>query len=124
ALGELLAPAVILTAIQWFLLLVAIIFFVQTPVPVLGVTGVLGLGVGAALVLPMLNLILLQIPNAAVLMFPAWFQTGKEGAQGIEATGQRLISMFGQVLVFVVALIPAGIGFTVVFFIAKLFLPL
>jgi hypothetical protein len=117
ALGELLAPAVILTAIHWFLLLVAVIFFVQTPVPGLGATGILGLGVGAALVLPMLNLILLQIPNAAVLMFPAWFQTGKDGAQGIEATGQRLISMFGQVLVFIVTLIPAGVGFGIVFLI-------
>ena len=60
----------------------------------------LGLGFGAALILPMLNLITLQIPNAAALLFPAWFQAAKGGAQGIEATGQRLIFMIGQLLVF------------------------
>src|SRR6266850_2344102 len=65
---------------------------------------------GIAVVIPMLNLILLIIPNASVLLFPGWFQSGREGPHGIEATGQRLIFMLGQVLVFVVALIPAGAG--------------
>ncbi len=69
----------------------------------------------------MLNLITLQIPNAAVLLFPAWFQTGKEGPHGIEATGQRLIFMLGQLLVFIVALIPAAACFAGVFFLLKLF---
>jgi hypothetical protein len=70
----------------------------------------------------MLNLIVLQIPNAAVLLFPAWFQAGKEGPHGIEATGQRLIFVLGQLVVFVVALIPASAAGLGVFLLGKLFL--
>ena len=65
--------------------------------------------------LPVFNLISLLIPNAAVLLFPSWFQTGKESPQGIEATGQRLIFMLGQILVFLVSLLPAALAFTVAF---------
>ena len=40
-------------------------------------------------------------------------------AQGIEVTGQRLIFMIGQLLVFVVALVPAAALFAGVFFLVK-----
>jgi hypothetical protein len=72
-------------------------------------------GVAAAMVVPMLNLVSLLIPNAAVLLFPAWFQTGRDAPHGIEATGQRLIFVIGQFLVFVVSLIPAGVAFLAVY---------
>jgi len=68
----------------------------------------------------MLNLITLLIPNAAVLLFPAWFLPGKQGPQGIEATGQRIIFMLGQILVLLLALVPAGLTFTIIFLVAKL----
>ena len=116
ALGELLTPAVILTAIQWFLVVVILVFFSQgeaTIAPSL----LWGIAVGAVIVLPLLDLLLLLIPNAAVLLFPAWFQTGR--AQGIEATGQRLIFMIGQLLAFTVALLPAAAVFGVIFFLMK-----
>ncbi len=115
------APAVILTGIQWFLLIIAVGLFSPYAGSGLDRASSLGLGAGAALIVPMLNLITLQIPNAAVLLFPAWFQTGKEGPHGIEATGQRLIFMLGQLLVFIVALIPAAACFAGVFFLLKLF---
>jgi hypothetical protein len=116
ALGELLAPAAILTGIQWILLLlsVALLAHSSEALPVGSLTGSIGLG--AAMVVPMLNLITLQIPNAAVLLFPAWIGAGKESAQGVEATGQRIICLFGQVLVFLIVLIPAAVGFTLLFF--------
>lgn len=116
ALGELLAPAAILTGIQWCLIGLTIGFFSHGPnnteIPV---TTRLAVGMGAALVLPMLNLISLLIPNLAVLVFPGWFQPGKDSPQGIEATGQRLIAVLGQLLVFCVALIPAALGFLAIF---------
>jgi hypothetical protein len=122
ALGELLAPAVILTAVQWFLLIIAV--GLSAPIPRLGLerTAFLGIGFGAAVIAPMLNLIQLQIPNAAVLLFPAWFQAAKDSPRGIEATGQRLIFMLGQLLAFALALIPAAAVFTVVFLVAKMLL--
>jgi len=59
--------------------------------------------------------------GASVLLFPAWVQTGKQGPHGVEATGQRLIFLLGQLLAFFVALIPAGIVFALVFFLSKTF---
>jgi hypothetical protein len=122
ALGELLAPAVILTAIQWCLLLVTMVLLFQSKLPELGGMGIVAIGLGAAPTLPMLNLIILQIPNAAVLLFPSWFQTGKDGPQGIEATGQRLISLLGQLVAFFIALIPASIVFVIVLLLARMVL--
>jgi hypothetical protein len=63
------------------------------------------------------------IPNAAVLLFPAWFQSGQDATQGLEATGQRLIFALGQFLVFLVALVPAALAFAIVFFVVKMALP-
>jgi hypothetical protein len=65
----------------------------------------LGIGFSAALLAPLLNLITLQIPNGAVLLLPAWFQST---AQGIEATGQRIVFMLASLLVFILALAPAA----------------
>jgi len=123
-LGELLAPALILTGIQWLLLIIALGLFAGSGGGGQWRAAGLGLGFGAAIIMPMLNLITLQIPNAAVLLFPAWFQTGKESGSGIEATGQRLIGLLGQLLVFVGALIPATLFFLGVFLAAKLVLGL
>ncbi len=91
ALGELLAPAVILTAIQWVLLVLATTLlggFVATreapPVT-------LSHGVAAALLCPTFNLVSLLIPNAAALLLPAWFVTDATGSgvgsRGIEVIG-------------------------------------
>jgi len=118
-LGEILAPAVILTGVQWLLLIVSVACLSRSGTRPISGSLVVAIGLGAAIVLPMLNLISLQIPNAAVLLFPSWFQTGNEGPRGIEATGQRLIFVIGQFLGFVVALIPAALVSTLIFFIAK-----
>ncbi|HYG36682.1 MAG TPA: ABC transporter permease, partial [Clostridia bacterium] len=48
-----------------------------------------------------------------------WVQTGKEGPQGVEATGQRIIFLFGQMFVFFVALLPAALAGLLVFFLAQ-----
>ena len=122
ALGELLAPTAALTGLQWFLLILVFGMFWQQAVAQLGWACWLGLGFGAALIIPMLNLITLQIPNGAAILFPAWFQAAKGGAVGIEVTGQRLIFMLGQMLVFIMALIPAAALFAGVFFLVRMLL--
>ncbi|HRT58103.1 MAG TPA: putative ABC exporter domain-containing protein [Candidatus Paceibacterota bacterium] len=120
AFGQLLAPAVILTGVQWLLLAVAAVLVPQTPNFPWRWPAVLSAALSLAMVLPALNFISLVIPNAAVLLFPAWLQAGKEGPQGIETTGQRLIAFLGQFLAFLVALIPAALAFGAVFFLARL----
>jgi hypothetical protein len=119
ALGELLAPAAVLTGVQWFLLILVLGLLAQPAANRLGGPSWLGMGFGAALVIPMLNLITLQIPNAATLLFPAWFQATKGGSQGVEVMGQRLIFMIGQLVVFILAMIPAVGMFAGVFFLVK-----
>jgi ABC-2 type transport system permease protein len=122
ALGELLAPTAALTGIQWFLLILVVGLLWQPAAAKIGWPSWVGLGFGAALIIPLLDLITLQIPNAAALLFPAWFQAAKGGGAGIEVTGQRLIFMLGQMLVFIVVLIPAAALFAGVFFLVKMLL--
>jgi hypothetical protein len=116
-LGELLAPAIILAVLQWSLLLMAGVLLQDFPPsrPLsLAERGAVVLA--AAVLMPFLNIISLLIPNAAVLLFPGWFQVGKDGPHGIEAMGQRIIFVLGQMLVFIFALVPAAIGFCAGFF--------
>jgi hypothetical protein len=119
ALGEILAPAVILAAVQWLLIIVAVVCLAPVAKGKFSPILVLVLGAGAALVAPMFNLISLVIPNAAVLLLPAWFETGKDSPRGIEATGQRLIFALGQFLAFIVALVPVAAVFAGFFFAVK-----
>jgi len=123
-LGELLAPAIILVVIQWMLLFLGVLAAgAPDDAKHLGFTQRFALGCAVAIVLPMLDLISFVIPNAAVLLFPAWFQSGQDATQGIEATGQRIVFALGQFLVFLVALAPAGVAGGLVFFLARLALP-
>ena len=114
ALGEILAPVAVLAVFQWLLLLVGagLIFYL----PVKQEALFLVIALGAAFLLPVLDLLLLLIPNAAVLLFPSWIQTGKDSPRGIEATGQRLIFALGQMLALLLALLPAAAAFVGVFF--------
>jgi hypothetical protein len=118
ALGEILAPVAVLAACQWLLLLVGagLLFYL----PVKQEALFLAIAIGAAILLPMIDVLLLLIPNAAVLLFPSWIQTGKDSPRGIETTGQRLIVALGQLLVLALALLPAVIAFVGVFFLLKL----
>ncbi len=120
--GEILAPAVILTTINWLLLLLAVICASAVALDHIPLPLLLAIGFGAALILPMLNLVSLLIPNAAALVFPGWFQAGRHGPAGIEATGQRIIFALGQFLAYGLSLVPAGVCFAVVFFLGRAWL--
>jgi hypothetical protein len=120
ALGELMAPAVILTALQWLLVTVAALLLSHFGPASFAFESRLEIALAVAVIVPALNVVTLIIPNAAVLLFPGWFQTGKDSPQGIEATGQRLIFAIGQLLVFIVVLLPAAGIFALVYFFARL----
>ena len=120
ALGELLGPVVILTAADWLLLLLAGLLLAQARDLGMNRALVLSIALGVAVVIPMLNLIVFQIPNAAALLFPGWFLASRGNQGGIEAMGQRLIFFFGQFIVLLLALLPAAAVFTAVFFLGKL----
>jgi hypothetical protein len=110
-LGEMLTPAAILTGLLWCALLAAAWGFAPHRPALAGwftarvrMTVTLGL----ALVIPPLCMLQLIVPNAAALLFPAWFQATRGRSGGIEAAGQRLIFRFGQLLVVAIALVPAA----------------
>jgi hypothetical protein len=117
ALGEILAPVLLLAAFQWLLLFFAALFLLSArggngPLLLAGVAG-------AAVLVPAADAVLLLIPNAAVLLFPSWMQAGRDGPRGIEATGQRLVFVFGQLLVLGLALLPAAAAFGGVFLLMR-----
>jgi hypothetical protein len=67
-------------------------------------------GFALAVLLPAVSLAGLFVQNAAVVLFPAWVpaDTG-ERARGLEAMGQRLLTMMGSLVVTLVGLMPAAV---------------
>ena len=108
-LGELLAPTAILTGVIWLTLLTGLAAFQPTQTlpgwldSELRVTYALCF----AALTPVLVALQLIVPNAAAVVFPAWFQTSRTVGGGIEMMGQRLIFVFGQIFIIVLALLPA-----------------
>jgi hypothetical protein len=63
-----------------------------------------------AVLIPPLCALQLLVPNAATLLFPSWTPGPRgRGAGGIDLMGQRLIFVLGQLVVVVLALLPAGL---------------
>jgi len=114
-LGEILAPVVILTAIQWLMLLGLAVLMAVTGLPPDVPKIPLSWLAAAALLAPFWNGLALLIPNAAVLLLPGWFQTRTDTPQGIEVTGQRLLIFFGQIILIAVTVLPAGLAFALGF---------
>ena len=113
-LGELAAPLVIGTAVQW----TAVAAFAWTPVeftgqPIESPFLTLPVLAAGALLFPGLNLINAVLASAAPLLLPAWF---KNASAGFEAMGVRLILLLCGLLAFAVALLPAAAAFAAVWF--------
>ena len=116
-LGELLAPTAILSALLWLVLLALALSFQPRSLTWLtpGLRGVVL--VGTALLVPVLCALQLLVPNAAVVLFPGWMHaTRHRGERGIEMLGQRLIFVAGQLLVILLALLPAALGASALIF--------
>ncbi len=120
-LGGLLTPAAILTGLLWLALLAAACALDPRIVPLPWLTpGVrLSAGLSLALLAPPLCVLQLLVPNAAALVFPAWFQATRQRGGGIDLMGQRVIFGLGQMLTMVLALLPAVLVAGVVIFITQ-----
>jgi hypothetical protein len=105
--AEIAAPALLLGVTQVALVLVAVGLSVwQGGVhTALWVAG----GLGAVWVLPAVSLGGLFVQNAAVVLFPAWLPPEGERVRGIEALGQRLLTLAGTLVVLLVGMLPAAI---------------
>ena len=129
ALGELLAPAVILTGVEWVLIVLAATLLSGSDPLSIHWRGHIGWGLAAAVLCPTFNLVSLLIPNAAALLLPAWFATpntpgAATNSRGIEVMGQRLLFLLAQIVALALALVPAGLVFFLVYVLAaKPYLP-
>ena len=117
ALGELLAPAALLTLVLWLCILVCA-FAVDsggnlewlTP----GLRAVVALCLG--ILAPIMCLLQLIVPNSLLLLLPSWYEATRSRGGGIELMGQRMILGIGQmILALLVAAPAAGTAALVIF---------
>src|SRR6185437_14104285 len=102
ALAEVLAPFTVLTLGEWVFLVAAAAL--ATPDLSFGM-GRVPLALALMVALPAFTLSALIVQNAAALLFPAWIQSGSMAPRGVEAVGQRLLTLFGTLVAVALALI-------------------
>jgi hypothetical protein len=119
-LGEMLAPIVLLTSVEWLLLAVAAVSFGALTGKFAATALVTSLGaVGIGLLVPPVVGLTVAIPFAGTLCFPGWMSAGGQAGGGMEVMGQRLIFAGGYVLVLVLALLPAALAAAVTYFVVQ-----
>jgi hypothetical protein len=115
-LGELLAPVAVLGGLWWLELLTLSLAFPGRGLSWLTPDTRVSLFAGLGLVMPLVSALQLLAPNAGALLFPAWVQGARGRGPGIDAVGQRLIFMFGQILAILIFLLPAALAAAVIVF--------
>ena len=122
ALGELLTPALVLTLVQWTLIVLAATLgrteAVEGEAPPW--QGHASLAAAAMILALPLNVVSLAVPNAAALLLPAWFANPATpgAARGIEVVGQRFIFLIGQFFVLLLAALPVAVTLFLVYVLA------
>ncbi len=107
--AEILGPALIVAVLQWVLLAAAVVLSASYPFPGFELPKRIAVALSAGLLSPALVLVNLAIQNAGVLLFPSWASFDPGQARGIEALGQRLLTLAGTLFVFFFALLPATV---------------
>jgi hypothetical protein len=108
-LGEIMAPVAILGALLWLELLVVALALPEPRFPWMAPDLWIPMLVCLGVLAPFVSAMLLFVPNAGALLFPAWFHALRSRTAGVDAIGQRLIFTFGQILATVIALVPAAV---------------
>jgi hypothetical protein len=123
ALGELSTPITVMSFALWWLLLVgtqsALAGLAMKQGGSIGLmthANIIALAAGVALLALPLFALMLCLPFAGMLYFPAWVVApGTGGARGFDVMGQRLVFMLGYFVTISFAMLPAaiagGIGF-------------
>ncbi|HET6373535.1 MAG TPA: hypothetical protein VFG76_09520, partial [Candidatus Polarisedimenticolia bacterium] len=120
--GTIAAPVVVLTAVQWLLLMGFGALAASQPafnLQWLEHPGMLAV-TAAVLVLPV-NMVSALVHTAALLVVPGWTALGTEQTTGMERFGQSIIATLGRMLALTLGLLPAVIAFTVAWFFISAF---
>ncbi len=108
ALGELSTPATVMCFVFWLLLLFAA-QALSARYDALASTQVIPAAIGLALMAPPLFGLMLCVPFAGMLYFPAWILGGDGNNRGVEVMGQRMFFMLGYLITLALAAIPAAL---------------
>jgi ABC-2 type transport system permease protein len=109
--GEVLGPWAALASIQFLMLAISAFALLMSGAPVvsgMSVGWLFAAGAAACLVLPGLTLVAVALQNALVVVFPAWVALGTSRARGFEASGQRILTLFGTLFALGLVALPAA----------------
>jgi hypothetical protein len=115
-LGEVLAPSLVLAFFECMLVFVAAFALPEMDGRRWGASLRASVAVAAALLLPAFSFAGVLIQNAAALLLPGWVQLGRERQRGIEAMGQRLISLIANLVLLIFAVAPASLAAAAAFY--------
>jgi hypothetical protein len=114
ALGELATPVMVMCFASWWLLLFGA-QAIGAGHAALTTAQVVTAALALALVAPPLFALMLCVPFAGMLFFPAWIVAPGSSGRGIEVMGQRMVFMLGYLFTVLLIAIPAallgGLGF-------------
>ena len=105
-LGEVLAPLILMTLLEWTLLALA-----AAAAPAWAAMTVHRWALPAAVLLPAWNLLSVVEQNGMALIFPSWVALGARRMAGLEAIGQGLLAAVARTLFLLVATLPSGVLF-------------
>ena len=106
--GEVLAPTVLLSAIVWILVTLALLLSTRVTFDIhLAVAERISWAVAAMLISPGIMLVEIVVQNALAILFPAWMDLGATSSRGMEVMGQRVLIAGGLIVTVGLSLFPA-----------------
>lgn len=121
-LAELLGPGLVIAVLQWVLIIAAVVFTSGETIarwPQLDLPRRAAAAFSVALLAPAFSFANLLVQNAGVLLFPSWVTVDPAASRGIEALGQRLLTLVGTMVVLFVAVLPAAVFGVAVWFVLR-----
>jgi hypothetical protein len=114
--GAILWPALVLTSVIWLGVVIATLLAPQA-FPEFDATRRLVGAASAVALAPSLITAQLAVHNGVALLFPAWVSLGGHRPRGLDAVGQRLITLGGTWLALALMALPGGIVGSLVWFV-------
>ena len=113
--GEITGPALALTVLTWGL--IGLAWFLSTAAfSHTRAAWRISVSLGSAFLAPMLIFSQYTIHNAIAVMFPAWVPLGTGRPRGLDAMGQRLLTLAGTWVLLAVMVLPGAVPGAIVWF--------
>ena len=113
--GEIMGPALFLSVAVWALIGLAL-FLSTAAFSSASAAWRVSIAAGATLLGPTLIFGQYTIHNAMALMFPAWIALGAQRPRGVDAMGQRLLTLGGTWLALILMMLPGALPAALIWF--------